>query len=126
MGRGKRSSSANLGIRPNAAPEVRELANGIREWYLNGKLHRDDGPAVEGANGYRAWWLHGELHREDGPAVERADGTREWWLDDEELTETAHAAAVAELHAERAAEAAAAIAVRPSRRRRPSGLAAST
>ena len=30
------------------------------EWYINGKLHREDGPAVEYANGYKGWWLNGE------------------------------------------------------------------
>jgi hypothetical protein len=49
---------------------------------LNGKLHREDGPAIEKANGSKSWWLNGELHREDGPAVEDADGTKEWWLND--------------------------------------------
>jgi hypothetical protein len=48
----------------------------------DGKLHREDGPAVEYANGNKAWYLNGKLHREDGPAIERADGTKEWWLDD--------------------------------------------
>lgn len=33
------------------------------------------------ANGTKEWYLNGELHREDGPAVERADGTKEWCLD---------------------------------------------
>jgi len=48
-----------------------------RAWYLNGKLHREDGPAVEWADGHREWWLNGELHREDGSAIEWANGTRE-------------------------------------------------
>jgi NADPH-dependent ferric siderophore reductase len=30
------------------------------EWFLNGKLHREDGPAVEWADGSRSWWLNGE------------------------------------------------------------------
>jgi hypothetical protein len=29
-------------------------------WYVNGKLHRLDGPAVEWANGERKWWLNDE------------------------------------------------------------------
>jgi hypothetical protein len=61
-------------------PELKILPNGVRAWHLNGKPHRQDGPAVERADGTREWWLNGELHRQDGPAVERADGTREWWL----------------------------------------------
>ena len=64
-----------------------ECANGARYWYLNGKLHRKDGPACEYANGTREWWLNGAPHREDGPAVECVDGTREWWLNGAEYTE---------------------------------------
>jgi hypothetical protein len=55
---------------------------GTREWYLNGKLHREDGPAVESYEGNRFWYLNGDLHREDGPAIEYADGSREWYLHD--------------------------------------------
>jgi len=53
--------------------------DGTRVWYLNGKLHRVDGPAVEGADGLREWYLNGLRHREDGPAVEYVDGTRAWY-----------------------------------------------
>jgi hypothetical protein len=58
-----------------------------KRWYLNGNLHREDGPAVEYADGTKHWYLNDNLHREDGPAFEWADGTKEWWLDGEELTE---------------------------------------
>ena len=61
-------------------PEMEQDANGNKEWYLNGKRHRVDGPAIEGANGYKAWYLNGELHRIDGPAVEQADGNKAWYL----------------------------------------------
>ena len=33
------------------------------------------------------WYLNGNLHREDGPAIEWADGRKEWWLNNERLTE---------------------------------------
>jgi hypothetical protein len=29
-------------------------------WYLNGKLHRPDGPAVEDSDGDKKWYLNGE------------------------------------------------------------------
>ena len=60
---------------------------GDKSWRLNDKLHREDGPAVEGTNGVKSWWLNGKLHREDGPAVEYADGTKSWYLNGEEVTE---------------------------------------
>ena len=61
--------------------------NKNKYWYLNGKPHREDGPAVEYADGTKKWYLNGKPHREDGPAIEWADGTKEWWLDGNELTE---------------------------------------
>ena len=41
-------------------------------------------------NGNKEWWLNDKRHREDGPAVEYADGDKEWWLNDEEVTEEEH------------------------------------
>jgi endo-1,4-beta-mannosidase len=67
-----------------------EWASGNKAWYLNGKLHREDGPAIEDANGYKAWFLNGNLHREDGPAIEDANGGKEWYLNGEEVTEEEH------------------------------------
>ena len=62
-------------------------SDGTKAWYLNYKLHREDGPAIEYPNGSKEWWLNGHCHREDGPAVEYASGTKEWWLNNEFLTE---------------------------------------
>ena len=39
------------------------------------------------ANGDRFWYLNGELHREDGPACEFSDGYKEWYFNGEDLTE---------------------------------------
>lgn len=60
---------------------------GYKEWRLNGKLHRTDGPALECANGNKIWYLHGELHRTDGPAIESPDGYKSWYLHGKRLTE---------------------------------------
>ena len=65
-----------------------EYAIGSKEWYLNDKLHREDGPAIEYANGTKYWYLDGKRHREDGPAVELADGDKFWYLRGERLTES--------------------------------------
>ena len=61
--------------------------DGWKAWYLNGKLHREGGPAVIGSDGYNAWWLKDERHREDGPAIVYPDGNKEWWLNNKEVTE---------------------------------------
>ena len=60
-------------------------ANGYKSWYLNGKRHREDGPAEEYANGDKCWCLNGKRHREDGPAVEYANGGKCWLLNDIKL-----------------------------------------
>ena len=66
---------------------VRVYADGDKVWYLNGKLHREDGPACEYANGYKFWYLNDQLHREDGPAVEYPNGDKRWWLNGVKYTE---------------------------------------
>ena len=53
---------------------VRVYKNGNTEWWLNGELHREDGPAVECSDGTKSWYLHGKRHREDGPALVLVDG----------------------------------------------------
>lgn len=55
----------------------------IKHWTLNGKLHREDGPAVIWPDGAKYWFLNGMRHREDGPAVEYAHGAKEWWVNGE-------------------------------------------
>jgi hypothetical protein len=58
------------------------------KWYnLEGKLHREDGPAIECSNGDKYYYINGKSHREDGPAIERANGTKSYYINDEELTE---------------------------------------
>ena len=67
-----------------------EWPDGTKSWYLNGKLHREDGPAVEWANGDKSWYLNGKMHREDGPAGEWSNGNKYWYLNGEEVTEEEH------------------------------------
>ena len=66
-------------------PECKIYPEGTKEWYLNGKRHREDGPAIEHPYGTKEWWLNGKLHREDGPAWEHPNGTKEWWLNNEQV-----------------------------------------
>ena len=60
-----------------------ERADGSKAWFLNGKYHREDGPAVESVTRRKEWYLNGKRHREDGPAIEYVDGTKEWYLNGE-------------------------------------------
>jgi hypothetical protein len=66
---------------------VKVYDNGAKTWYLDGKCHREDGPAVEFADGSKRWYLNGKLHREDGPAIELANGSKFWYLNGIEYTE---------------------------------------
>jgi len=59
--------------------------NGTKRWLLNGRRHREDGPAIEMWDGRKEWWLHGSRHREDGPAYEGVDGTKLWFLNDQKV-----------------------------------------
>ena len=53
---------------------------GDKYWFLNGKRHRENGPAVEYANGGKCWFFNGKYHRENGPAIEYGNGDKSWWL----------------------------------------------
>ena len=51
------------------------------EWRnLEGKFHRENGPAIEHSDGYKSWWINGQRHRIDGPAIEWDDGYKEWYI----------------------------------------------
>ena len=63
-----------------------EYINGDKAWCIDGNQHREDGPAVEHANGYKAWYIDGLRHREDGPAVEYINGDKAWYIYGENLT----------------------------------------
>jgi hypothetical protein len=70
--------------------EVKVYTNGNKFWYLNGKWHREDGPAIEWANGDEFWYLNDKLHREDGPAIDHSNGDTYWFLNGEDLSEEEH------------------------------------
>ena len=65
---------------------VKVNAYGDKSWYVNGKLHRENGPAMERANGDKSWFVNGKLHREDGPACEYANGDKRWYVNGVQLT----------------------------------------
>ena len=49
--------------------------------------------------GTKRWFLNGKFHREDGPAVEYADGDKQWYLHDEKV----HPETLVDLHLSRGA-----------------------
>ena len=66
-----------------------EYTSGDKRWYLNGKRHREDGPAVEFGNGDKSWYLNGRAHRIDGPAIEWINGYKEYWINGKNVTKEA-------------------------------------
>ncbi len=71
--------------------EYTVIVNGdYQEWYLNGKRHREDGPAIINGD-YQAWYLNGKRHREDGPAAVVGSDYRAWYLNGEYVIEAEHA-----------------------------------
>lgn len=64
-----------------------ECSDGTIIWTKNGKLHRENSPAVEYRQGGRDWFINGKRHREDGAAIEFPSGNKEWYLHGKQLTE---------------------------------------
>lgn len=51
-------------------------------WKLSdGTKHRDFGPAVVYITGKKIWYQHGKVHRENGSAIESPCGMNMYWLD---------------------------------------------
>jgi hypothetical protein len=44
---------------------VAEYTSESKAYYLNGKKHRVDGPAVEFVNGYKEWFLNGIYYSQE-------------------------------------------------------------
>lgn len=54
--------------------------SGVKEWYLNGKRHREDGPAIEYPDGSKEWWENGIRIKTEWVG----DGGKLWWEEKEE------------------------------------------
>jgi hypothetical protein len=60
---------------------------GDKRWKLDGKLHNENGPAVEFADGTKCWFIHDKCHRFEIdprtglslPAIEWSDGSKDWY-----------------------------------------------
>ena len=64
-------------------PKCKTFPDGTKKWFLNGKYHREGGPAIERISGTKQWWVNGKFHREGGPAIEWSNGSKEWYLNGE-------------------------------------------
>ena len=63
-----------------------EYPNGSIYYYLNGIIHREDGPAIISSFDNRYYYLNGKLHREDGHAIIWYDGTVFYYINDNDIT----------------------------------------
>lgn len=61
-----------------ALGKCKTLDNQVICYYVNGLIHRIDGPAIECPDGYKFWCKDGEYHRLDGPAIEYPEETKGW------------------------------------------------
>lgn len=68
-------------------PKTREALTGNLKdeantelFVLNGKLHREDGPALILYDGTMQWYQHGVLHRTNGPARIYSSNFQEYYL----------------------------------------------
>lgn len=64
-------------------------SDGREEWWVEGKLHREKGPAVVvpsycSVDEPEEWWYEGKLHRVGGPAVIHKDGRKLWYIHGEQ------------------------------------------
>ncbi len=67
-----------------------EDRHGIKWWYKNGKIHRDDGPAYKSIfSGLELWYKNGVYHRTDGPAFIHSDGDVEYFINGKLVTKEA-------------------------------------
>jgi hypothetical protein len=64
-----------------------EYSNGSKEWHIKGRQHREGGPAVITAEGNQYWMQNGQYHREDGPAIVYNNGYVQYYLDNRSYLE---------------------------------------
>lgn len=58
------------------------------EFYLDGGfLHSNNGPSIKYKSGIKWWFYMGKLHREDGKAIEDNKELLNYWINGEPATE---------------------------------------
>ena len=60
---------------------IYEVENYATYYYVNGELHREDGPASVLINGNGTWFFNGKYHRLDGPAIKLYDGRGQYYIE---------------------------------------------
>ena|ERR1700691_1414023 len=76
----------SLDLLPENYTGIIEYSDGSIFYFLNGKHHREDGPAIIFSHGTLEYCLNGLRHREDGPAIIWYDGIEEWCINNKDIT----------------------------------------
>ena len=56
-------------------PAIR-WSDGSEFWHFDNQPHRINGPAISYNDGGTYWYIHGKRHRIDGPAIEDSNGNK--------------------------------------------------
>lgn len=75
----ERNIDTNAGSKNISSIELLIRDRGTLNWLKDGRLHRENEPAIIWENGSEFWRNDGEPHREDGPAIIHADGSELWY-----------------------------------------------
>ena len=70
---------------PNLHGRCVGIWQNVKIHWLDGQYHRnlkERGPAIEYLDGFKSWYVEGKLHREDGPAIIRASS---WYLNGKKI-----------------------------------------
>jgi len=73
--------------RENGPAMINRLGDHL--WFKHGKLHRGGGlPAIICHDGRKKWCVNDKTHREDGPALKNSYGVWWWFIDGEQIYNT--------------------------------------
>lgn len=63
---------------PGFFHSIKSFICGTPEWWVNGELHRENGPAKIMTDGTEIWYHKGKIHRDYEPAVINHDSFEYW------------------------------------------------
>ena len=66
-----------------------EISRAYIRWYCDGLPHKEIGPSAiyfgSGCQDNVQYWIHGKLHRLDGPAVNFSNGRKRWYYEGKKI-----------------------------------------
>jgi len=54
----------------------------LKKYCEDESIKSNEVKVIETSNGTKIWLQNGKIHNEDGPAIELPDGTKTYWLND--------------------------------------------